>query len=223
MNLTADLAIKRVQGNRTVRSSKEISLHTKSIETSMACPQFWGQHLASRKRPFDALDQARAKQQKVPQVGAIKDLTTTTIGAALQPGSVSLTLMPADDGLFADVAIKNEDIGFVQTGQSVQIKLAAFPFQKYGLIAGKLVHVSADASGPNRAGNNQQNLSATTPIYKVRIALEEQFISSPIDNKKFNASAGTQAAVEIHQGRQTVMEYLLSPVTKAAQEAGREK
>jgi hypothetical protein len=31
------------------------------------------------------------------------------------------------------------------------------------------------------------------------------------------------AAVEIHLGRRTVLEYLLSSVTKAVQEAGREK
>ena len=29
-----------------------------------------------------------------------------------------------------------------------------------------------------------------------------------------------QVAAEIHQGRRTVLEYLLSPVTKAVQEAG---
>ena len=163
---------------------------------------------------------------KAPQAGTVKDLTTTTIGAVVQPGSVLLTLVPADEKLFADVAIKNEDIGFVQTGQSVQIKLAAFPFQKYGLIAGKVVHVSADASDPNQAGNNQPNQqspAASMPIYKARIALEEQYLRSPVDNKKFNTNAGMQVAVEIHQGRRTVMEYLLSPVTKSVQEAGREK
>jgi multidrug efflux pump subunit AcrA (membrane-fusion protein) len=36
-------------------------------------------------------------------------------------------------------------------------------------------------------------------------------------------SAGMQVAVDIHQGRRTVLEYLLSPVAKAVQEAGREK
>ena len=163
---------------------------------------------------------------KAPQAGTVKDLTTTTIGAVVQPGSVLLTLVPADEKLFADVAIKNEDIGFVQTGQSVQIKLAAFPFQKYGLLAGKVVHVSADASDPNQAGNNQPNQpssAASMPIYKARISLEEQYLRSPVDKKKFNTNAGMQVAVEIHQGRRTVMEYLLSPVTKSVQEAGREK
>jgi hypothetical protein len=37
------------------------------------------------------------------------------------------------------------------------------------------------------------------------------------------ANAGMQIVAEIHQGKRTVLEYLLSPVTKAVQEAGREK
>ena len=47
---------------------------------------------------------------KAPQAGTVKDLTTTTLGAVVQPGNVLLTLVPAGEKLFADVAIKNEDI-----------------------------------------------------------------------------------------------------------------
>jgi HlyD family secretion protein len=32
-----------------------------------------------------------------------------------------------------------------------------------------------------------------------------------------------QVVAEIHQGRRTIMEYLLSPVQKVANEAGRER
>jgi HlyD family secretion protein len=35
--------------------------------------------------------------------------------------------------------------------------------------------------------------------------------------------AGMQVAAEIHQGRRTIMEYLLSPVQKVSAEAGRER
>ena len=41
--------------------------------------------------------------------------------------------------------------------------------------------------------------------------------------QKLPAGAGMQVAVEIHPGRRSVLEYLLSPVTRAVQEAGREK
>ena len=226
MNLTADLATKRMQGHRFVPRSRSISLNAKSIEASIVCAQFGAQHSVRRKRQFDALHQARAKQQRTPKAGAVKDLMTTTIGAVVQPGSALLALMFVDEKLFADFANKNEDIGVVQTERNVQIKLAVFPFKKYGLIAGKVVHVSADAIDPNQGNSNpanQKNPAATVSIYKARGALDRRHLSSPTDGEKFNASAGMQVAVEIHQRRRTVMEYLLSPVTKSVKEAGREK
>jgi hemolysin D len=130
-----------------------------------------------------------------------------------------------------------KDIGFIQVGQTAQVKLAAYPFQKYGLLTGKVVHVSADATevsgqgGGNGGGNGNAGSgspsSAANPAsqgatYKARIALGEQHLISPI-GQKLQAGAGMQVAVEIHQGRRTVLECLLSPVAKAVQEAGREK
>ena len=56
----------------------------------------------------------------------------------------------------------------------------------------------------------------------IRASLDQQHLISPA-GQKLPAGAGMQVAVEIHQGRRTVLEYLLSPVTKAVQEAGKEK
>jgi hemolysin D len=170
---------------------------------------------------------------KAPQAGTVKDIATTTEGAVVQPGSVILTLLPLGEPLFADVAIKNEDIGFIQVGQTAQVKLAAYPFQKYGLLTGKVVHVSADATEVNGQGASNGNAGGGSPssaanpasqvaTYKARIALSEQHLISPT-GQKLQAGAGMQVTVEIHQGRRTVLEYLLSPVAKAVQEAGREK
>jgi hemolysin D len=160
---------------------------------------------------------------RAPQAGTVKDLATTTEGAVVQPASVLLTLVPQGEALYADVMIKNEDIGFVQPGQSAQVKLAAFPFQKYGLLQGKVIHVSADASESNANPAQASNAQANQAIYKARLQLEQQHLIAPSTGQKLAAGAGMQVSAEIHQGRRTVLEYLLSPVTKAAQEAGRER
>ncbi len=170
---------------------------------------------------------------RAPQAGTVKDLATTTEGAVVQPGSVLMTLVPRDEKLFADVAIKNEDIGFVQVGQKAQVKLAAFPFQKYGLLTGEVVLISADATemGPAKgvgqqggAGgtSNGDNPASTMATYKARIALNQQQLKSP-SGQALSVGAGMQVVAEVNQGRRTVLEYLLSPVSKTLQEAGREK
>ncbi len=156
-----------------------------------------------------------------PQAGTVKDLATTTEGAVVQASSVLLTLVPQGEPLFADVMIRNEDIGFVQPGQSAQVKLAAFPFQKYGLLQGKVIHVSADAT--EQAAQQGSGAAPAQAIFKARIQLAQQHLTSPTSGQRLAAGAGMQITAEIHQGRRTVLEYLLSPVSKATQEAGRER
>lgn len=162
---------------------------------------------------------------RAPQDGVIKDLATTTIGAVVQPGTVIMTLVPQDELLYADVSVKNEDVGFVQVGQPAQIKLAAYPFQKYGLLTGKVTRLSADASDAgktNGAAGNTGNDDSANSSYKARVTLDQQTLVDPQGNK-LAMTAGMQVVAEIHQGRRTVLEYLLSPVQKAVREAGRER
>ncbi len=173
---------------------------------------------------------------KAPQDGVIKDLATTTIGAVVQPGTVILTLVPKDEKLYADVQIKNEDVGFVQVGQKAQIKLATYPFQRYGMLTGKVVHLSADATETgknttqNNAGSNNSNsgttdnsnIASTVATYKARVQLDKQVLVDAQGNRLLIAP-GMQVVAEINQGKRTVLEYLLSPVQKAVSEAGRER
>ena len=166
-----------------------------------------------------------------PQNGVIKDLATTTIGAVVQPGTVLLTLVPDGEPLYADISVRNEDIGFTQVGQTAQIKLAAYPFQKYGMLSGTVVHVSADAAEPGKQDGARYGLNApgsdsgaapNVAFYKARVELQRQTLKSP-GGKELALTAGMQVVAEINQGKRTVLEYLLSPVGKAVREAGRER
>lgn len=165
-----------------------------------------------------------------PQNGVIKDLATTTVGAVVQPGTVLLTLVPEGEPLFADISIRNEDVGFTQPGQTVQVKLATYPFQKYGMLKGRVIHMSADATESARPGsgvaNGADRLEGSAPsnpaFYKARVQLDSQTLKGP-DGNELALAPGMQLVAEIHQGRRTVLEYLLSPVRKVAGEAGRER
>jgi len=165
---------------------------------------------------------------KAPQDGIIKDLATHTIGTVASPGTILMTLVPKDEVLKAEVWVKNDDIGFIYPDLSAKLKLAAFTFQKYGMLEGKVVQVSADAS---EQGGNDQNAGSTgsankakpaTPLaYKTVIELKSQNLAA--DGVKYPLSPGMQVSAEINLGTRTVMEYFLSPVTKAFHEAGRER
>jgi hemolysin D len=157
---------------------------------------------------------------KATEDGIVKDMVTWTPGAVVQPGVVLLNLVPKNEPLYAEVAIQNEDVGFVAPGQTVKLKQQTYPFQKYGLLEGKVETVGADASAvdPQKAsapGRSPQS-------YKAIIKLGAQDLHSPQGEVR-KLWPGMLIQAEIHQGRRTVLEYLLSPVQKTAQEAGRER
>ncbi len=180
----------------------------------------------------DKLAQELAKQRhkqsllelKAPQDGIVKDLATHTIGTVVQPGTVMLTLVPVNEKLRAEVMVSNEDIGFVRVGQPVKIKLAAYPFQKYGMVEGRVEHVSADAQD---SSTQEANLAANQarrdqPLaFKAIVALGAMQLE--MDGVRFALNPGMQTTAEIKLGNETVLEYLLSPVRKAFHEAGRER
>lgn len=173
------------------------------------------------------LHKATLLELRAPQSGTIKDLATHTQGSVVSPGSVLMSLVPHDDLLQAEIMIKNEDVGFVHPGQEVKIKLTAYPFQKYGMIEGEVIHVGADSIQSQQpqmdASSNSNSPQQQTMVmnYKALIKLNAQQII--LDGKVLKLTSGMQTVCEIHLGKRTVMEYLLSPVQKAWHESGRER
>ena len=115
--------------------------------------------------------------------------------------------------------MRNEDVGFVATGQAVKVKLMAYPFQKYGLVQGTVEHVGADA----QAADSQRAATGLAPqSYKALVRLDSQELVAA-SGERLRLTPGMAVQAEIHQGRRSVLEYLLSPVQKVAGEAARER
>lgn len=163
---------------------------------------------------------------RAPQDGIIKDVATHTIGAVVNPGTILMTLVPANETLEAEVMVRNEDIGFVHEGQPAKLKFAAYPFQKYGLLNGTVIHVSADAEEPKNQGKEiDKSDTGAAPshklVYKAVVRLAAQAIDR--DSEQYELTPGMQVVAEINQGKRTVLEYLLSPVRGVFHDAWRER
>lgn len=166
----------------------------------------------------------RLSELRAPQDGIIKDVATYTVGAVVGAGSVLMSLVPADDELVAEVFIRNEDVGFVREGQSAKVKLSTYPFQKYGMLEGTVVRISADASDPQAQRGDSEDDEAPPPAvspFKAIVKLNRQSLRS--GETEWPISPGMQVVAELKEGERTVMEYLLSPVRKVVGEAARER
>jgi HlyD family secretion protein len=163
---------------------------------------------------------------RAPSEGTVKDLATHTAGTVAAPGTILMTLVPRDGKLVAEVWVGNEDVGFVRNGQSAKLKLAPFQFQKYGMVEGKVLRVSADATEAPSANTRSDALTGRDrpmgPLaYRAIVELASQKLES--GGRPYELASGMQVAAEIHLGTRSVVEYLLSPVRKAFHEAGRER
>jgi len=152
---------------------------------------------------------------RAPADGIVKDLATHTSGTVLAPGAVLMTLVPEGEPLLAEVWLQNQDAGFVRAGQNAKLKLTAFPFQRYGMVEGRVLRISADSSerGDGRAA----------PGYAYRALIELHTQELRVGEALHRLLPGMQLTAEIRLAERTVLEYLLSPLQKVAAEAGHER
>ncbi len=176
------------------------------------------------------LEQERRKQSvrqelmelRAPQDGIVKDFATHTVGSVLSPGTVLMTLVPVGGGMQAEVWVTHDDVGFVRERQPAQVKLAAYPFQKYGMLEGRVRRVSPDASDAGDARGDRRGGEAGGAGYRTLVAIDTPYLESA-DGRRHVLQPGMQVTAEIHLGTRTVLEYLLSPVQRAVHEAARER
>lgn len=194
-------------------------LQTERVETAAQLEKL-RQELAKQSHRRELLE------LRAPQAGIVKDLATHTAGTVVAPGTILMTLVPEGDKLVAEVWVSNEDVGFVRTGQEAKLKLAAFQFQKYGLLRGKVVQVNADATeaaSPNTRSDALSGRDRPMGPLAFRAIVEPAAQELVADGERYGLQPGMQVASEIHLGTRTILEYVLSPVQKAFHEAARER
>ncbi|MBV9077672.1 MAG: HlyD family type I secretion periplasmic adaptor subunit [Methylobacteriaceae bacterium] len=165
-----------------------------------------------------------------PVDGTVQGVKVHTPGAVVTTADTLMTVVPNGTGIEIEALVQNADIGFVGEGQEVEVKLEAFPFTRYGLVRGRLRKLGRDAAtaapGPSVGGAPTSSAGVAPPgaadlAYPAKVALAQDWIG--VDGRREPIRAGMRVSAEIRTGERRVLEYLLSPVVQALQEAGRER
>ena len=152
-----------------------------------------------------------------------------SIGGVVTPAQTLLVVVPNDPKLIAKVRIPNRNSGFVHVGQTVQVKIAAYDFTRYGAIPGTVIGISQDVEGAmpidtssvpgttsssnngSAAGNSSQaQQEALAGSYIAEVALNRTTIRT--EHGIVQLHPGMELTADIKTGRRTVMSYLLSPI-----------
>jgi adhesin transport system membrane fusion protein len=146
-----------------------------------------------------------------PIAGVVKYLKVTTIGGVLRAGDEMMQISPTEGGMVFEVKINPVDIGQLQLGLPVAIKLDAFDYSVYGNLEGTLVYLSSDTLVEQ--GANGQSSS----YYRAHVKLDaDKARSHP--NPMLAAvvlKPGMTATVDIRTGQRSVLKYLAKPIYRA--------
>jgi hemolysin D len=155
---------------------------------------------------------ARRKLMKLtaPVRGLIQKLSVHTVGGVVTSAETLMEIVP-DDTLEVEADISNKDIGFVYPGQDAVVKIATFPYTRYGYLAGKVIKVSNDATQDRRFG----------PVFLARIRIPDNRFK--VEAKWIELSPGMEVTAEIKTGKQKVWQYFLSPLIETGQQSLRER
>lgn len=146
-----------------------------------------------------------------PVRGVVNALPVTTIGAVIRPGENVVEIVPLDDQLFVEAEIRPQDIAFISAGQDVSVKVTAYDYTVYGDLPGVVRRISADTF------EDEQGES----FYRVTVEIEDNSIGSETD--PLPLIPGMVVTADVLTGQKTVMQYLLNPITRARNEALRER
>ena len=89
--------------------------------------------------------QNRFNRITAPVAGRVAFVKLRTPGEMVKIGATLFLINPVDRPLVAKVQIPNKSVGRVQPGMKVKIKLDAYPYQHYGVLAGKVLRVAPDS------------------------------------------------------------------------------
>lgn len=183
---------------------------------------------SSLQRQIDSLDQelaeVEARRQLVltaPQSGVVTNLQLEQ-GNSVQPAVSLLSILPEGSELEARLSIPTRAIGFVEPGQTVQLRYKAFPYQKFGHYQGSISSVSRStvkrSDTPFQVSASGQSVLGNEPVYLITVTLERQSIEAY--GKAIALQPGMEFEADILLENRRLIEWVLEPLYTMTGRAG---
>ncbi len=135
-----------------------------------------------------------------PVDGLVQGIGNNTLGGVVTPAQPIMSIVPEDTPLVLEAFVLNRDIGFIEMGQEVEVKLDTFSFQKYGSLKGEILNIGADAVEREGMGY----------VYKILVAFHDT--SLEVGNRVVSISPGLTATAEIKLEKRRIIEFFIPAI-----------
>lgn len=139
--------------------------------------------------------------------GVVKSLRINTLGGVLRNGDELMQISPTTGGYIIEAKINPADIGQLQLGLPVTVRLDAFDYSIYGSLEGQLTYLSSDTLTEQGPDGKYQT------YYRAKVELLAQDAGRRI--RLSDIKAGMTATLDVNTGRRTVLEFMLKPISRA--------
>jgi membrane fusion protein len=145
-------------------------------------------------------------------------------GQSVQAGQTLASLVPTSapgrrSALEAHLYAPSRAMGFIEPGQPVWLRYAAYPYQKFGMAQARIVSVSRTPVNPQDlpAGHAQPMLQAARshePLYRITASLTSQAMQAY--GATHELLPGMAFDADVIQDRRSVWEWLVEPLIAPA-------
>lgn len=141
-----------------------------------------------------------------PVSGYVNSVGVNTPGETVSTAEQLITIVPEDEPVEMVCYVKNMDIADIQVGMEAEIKLEAYPYNRYGTVRGIVKYISPSSFTSEQLGS----------VYLVKMDVENS-------NEAINIFSGLSGTVEIKIGKRTIMDYFMEPIIKGFGDSLKEK
>ncbi len=188
------------------------ALYHKDIMTSLvdARKEYYSVQEAIKKADEDA----RMATITAPCDGRVYNLSVHTVGGIVTDAQPLMMVVPDDVSLEFEVYADNKDIGFIKEGQSAEVKVGTFNFQKFGIVEAEVMEISADSVDDIKDPERNK---------KFRLLLKPTKYDLNIYGEKAELSPGMEVKAEIKIKEKRIIDFFLDPFRRYKSEALRER
>ena len=167
--------------------------------------------IAAEQELIKARGRLRAHTITAPVAGVVQQLSVHNTGAIVRPAEALMVIVPRDAAVEVEAALENKDIGFVEPGLPVEIKVDTFPFTRHGTVEGEVTGLSHDAvTDPDKG-----------LVYTMRVKMQRPEIL--VQGRRVPLTPGMTVTVECRTGTRRLIEFFLDPLLRYRDESVRER
>jgi membrane fusion protein len=131
----------------------------------------------------------------------------TAVGRVATGQTPMLVIVPQGTILRAELYAPTSAIGFVQPGQETRLLFDAFPYQRFGSFAGKVITVSQTVIDPRET---DVPIKLENAVYRISVDLSQQQVTGY--GKRIPLQSGMTLNATIVLERQSFLDWILTPL-----------